>query len=183
MESLAGSFLVASLDLRDPNFARTVVLLIRHTEEEAFGLIINRQTSVSVGEVWSKVSDTPCHTKQHICLGGPVQGPLMAVHSRAELGEMEIGLGAYFCTDGSLLEKLVAEDSLDCRYFLGYAGWGPGQLENEMSDGSWHVSSASSELIFAADDELWETLLKHCLGQELIVTLGIKHVPHDPRLN
>ena len=86
--SLDGHFLVASRELLDPNFARSVVLIIRHSEEGAMGLVLNRPTKTSVSEAWKQVSEAPCPTTGLIHLGGPCRGPLMAIHGDPALGEI-----------------------------------------------------------------------------------------------
>src|SRR5688572_10558721 len=101
MESLQGRLLVASPKLRDPNFARSVVLLIRHGDDGALGLILNRPLETSFRELWSNVSETPCKHKGSLYLGGPVKGPLMAIHRRKSLSEFEVIGGVHFCAESA----------------------------------------------------------------------------------
>ena len=96
MDSLEGHFLLASENLLDPNFARAVVLMIQHNDQGALGVILNRPTSKTVRELWQDVGQSPCQSQQPVCLGGPVSGPLMAVHPLAELAEVENPRGALF---------------------------------------------------------------------------------------
>ena len=77
MESLEGQLLVATPQLMDPNFARTLVLLIQHTDEGALGVVVNRPLGKTIQELWREVGSAPCHSRQPIYLGGPVPGPLM----------------------------------------------------------------------------------------------------------
>ena len=98
--SLEGNFLVASRELLDPNFARSVVLIIRHSDEGAMGLVLNRPTKTSVSEAWKQVSEAPCPSTGLIHLGGPCRGPLMAVSPRSgRCGEIELVPRVYFCAD------------------------------------------------------------------------------------
>ncbi len=132
--SLEGQFLVASREMADPNFARSVVLLIRHDEEGAMGLVLNRPTKTTVAEAWRQVSEAPCPTEGLIHLGGPCRGPLMAIHGDAGLGEIEIVPGVYFCADPDNIEQVISGGHEPSRFFIGFAGWGPGQLEAEMRE-------------------------------------------------
>jgi len=90
MKSLKGHFLVASTSLDDPNFARAVLLIIEHTDEGAAGVILNRPTGATIAEIAEKVFDEPDDWDKPIHLGGPVPGPLMALHDLAHLGDQEV---------------------------------------------------------------------------------------------
>jgi len=90
VESLQGHLLIASPHLADPNFARTVVLMVQHSDQGALGVVLNRPTSKTVKELWKEVGDAPCHTEAPVCLGGPVSGPLMAVHTNQFFAEIDM---------------------------------------------------------------------------------------------
>ncbi|HTU23868.1 MAG TPA: YqgE/AlgH family protein, partial [Pirellulales bacterium] len=68
------------------------------------------------------------------------------------------------------------------RFFVGYSGWGPGQLEAELDGGAWLTMAATGQIVFGSDDP-WQRLVRQIGGTQLIATLGIKHVPPDPRMN
>ena len=89
MNSLRGHFLVASKFLADPNFARTVVLLVQHDEDGAFGVVLNRRAGSTVEELWSQVGQANCNSQQPVYVGGPVPGPLMAIHADRSQAEVE----------------------------------------------------------------------------------------------
>jgi putative transcriptional regulator len=182
-ESLKGHLLVASTELRDPNFARSVVLVFKHDDEGAIGLILNRRTSAPVKQVWDQVSESPCETDALLDLGGPLQGPLMAVHPHEELRELEVAPQIYFSTQKENLEHLVAIKDGSGRFFVGYAGWGRGQLEQELKGGFWRQLPATAQEVFGDQDDLWARLTKQITTAQLVSTLGIKHVPKDPSLN
>lgn len=183
MGSLQGQLLVATVDLRDPNFFRSVVLIFRHDDEGAAGLILNRRTKFTVKQAWEQASSAACNTEQLLHLGGPCQGPLMALHSQALLQEIEVLPAVYFSASGENLERLVLENEPSVRFFVGYAGWGVGQLERELKEGSWLTTPATVDLIFGPGDDLWETLTKAISTSTLVQALKIKHVPRDPSLN
>ncbi len=155
MSSLAGAFLVARPTLRDPFFGRTVVLLLQHGTEGAFGLVLNRP---------AQADDLPFP----VFVGGPcqLQGLLM-LHGHpewrkhAEEGEGEICSGV-FLGDAASFERLAEMPegaSWKFRVFTGYAGWGPKQLEAEMAQGAWIVLPPSAEHLFETPvGELWDRL-------------------------
>jgi putative transcriptional regulator len=149
MRVLKGHFLVASPHLADPNFARTVVLLIHHSEEGAFGVVLNRPAENTIRDLWEKLGEGPCESTQHVHVGGPVSGPLLALHTDEALAEMEILPGLYFAAQREHLEKLLLQHpGHDFRLFIGHAGWAGGQLENELQQGAWLTTPATVQLIF-----------------------------------
>ncbi len=149
------------------------------------GMVVNRPASLTVREVWEKVSGSECETAENLHVGGPCPGPLMALHERVDLADFEVATGMYFTADPESIAQLIAQKHLSARYFAGYAGWGAGQLENELASGAWHIVPASSEDIFTADDSLWDNLVSRQQRRAgwLIDVLGIRHVPPEPSMN
>ncbi len=183
MTSLQSHLLIASPQLPDP-FKQSVVLLVRHSEEGALGLILNRSTNASLQDAWSNVSEVPCHRDNPLFLGGPCDGPLVALHTNEALLEIEVLPGIYFCAAKEKLETLVAGTSEQpVKFFAGYSGWSPGQLENEIRHGSWSVMPAGADHVFAPEEELWTRTRRFVSGAAWNQRLGIKHVPPDPRAN
>lgn len=183
MDSLKGHLLVASPHLLDPNFVRTVVLLIQHTDEGAFGVVLNRPTQSTVSEVWSELGAGSCDDLRHVNLGGPVSGPLLALHTKAVLSEMEVVPGVHFAAQREHLEKLVAKHTTPFRLFVGHSGWGSGQLERELKEGSWLTMPAEAEHVFFEEGDLWKEVTQKIGRSILSSALNIKHVPPDPSLN
>src|ERR1051325_6355277 len=160
---LKGQLLLDSGQLRGSFFQRTVVLICQHDSEGAFGLVLNRATGSNVGEMI--VADLPDDLKTcPLYLGGPVQpSALSFLHTDA------------FIPDANVLPNLSLGHSLDSlveigdsfsparkiRLFAGYAGWSPGQLEEEMKRKAWLTHPASLELVFETDPaQLWQTILR-----------------------
>ena len=183
MENLQGHFLVASNDLLDANFLRTVVLIVQHGPDGALGLVLNRQTPTNLQQVWEQVGDSPCARNDLLSLGGPVSGPLMAVHTLASASDIEIIAGLYFTTGAESLRELATQPEPSARFFIGHAGWGPGQLEGELESGSWLTGPATIDTVFSAADDLWLRVTKQLVGSSLISALNIKHVPPNPNWN
>jgi putative transcriptional regulator len=183
MNSLKGHFLVASPHLVDPNFVRTVVLLIHHSEEGAFGVVLNRPAESTVRDLWEKVGAGQCDSDQHVHVGGPVPGPLMAVHADRSAAEMEIVPGVYFAAQRENLEKLVHQHEHPYRLFVNHSGWGGGQLENELKQGAWFTLPATVEFVFADYDELWKRIAFRIGDAFWASALGIRHFPAAPWMN
>ena len=138
-KSLTGHFLVASRYLRDPNFARCVVLMIHHSDEGAMGVVLNRPSDKSVREVWEMIGNDPCDRDDLIYIGGPVPGPLVAVHALEAFSEREVLPGLYVSTHRDALDLIVRKQDHPCRLYSGNAGWGAGQLEGELEAGGYRV--------------------------------------------
>lgn len=183
MTSLQAHLLIASPDLADP-FGGSVVLLVRHSSEGALGLILNRRTTSTLQETWVKVSEVPCHRDQLIFLGGPCEGPLVALHTDEFLLEIEVLPGIYFSAGKEKLERLASQtNGKPAKFFAGYAGWGAGQLEAEIARGSWSVMPARPEHVFEFEEELWQRTRRFVADAAWRSALHIKHAPPDPRLN
>jgi putative transcriptional regulator len=183
MERLQGSLLVASPHLPDPNFSRTVVLMIEHLPDGALGLILNRVSNTTLQSVWKDVCEGQIVGEEWLYVGGPVEGPLMALHGHPDLEGIEVIPHVYFSSEKSVLESLVQQQTIPYRIFTGYSGWGAGQLENELKLGGWLTAPARREHVFEDHDGLWQRVT-HTIGEAITrQTLKIRHIPDDPRQN
>jgi len=183
MKSLQAHLLVATPELRDPNFARTVVLLIGHSEEGAMGLVLNRPSETSIKEAWEQSCETICRRLDPVRVGGPCPGPLMAIHQKPLLSNATLLADVFLTQTPALMEQLVDEVEGDIRFFVGYAGWGPEQLEDELADGAWLAMPATAELVFPAAELDWERVLQRAGSVNFYASLGFPHIPPDPTLN
>ena len=183
MESLAGQLLVASPQLADQNFARSLVLLIQHNEEGALGVVVNRPLRKTLQELWREVGSAPCHSRQPVYVGGPVPGPLMSLHTIPMLAEVEPISGVYFAVKKQHLDQLVLAEEPAYKVFVGHAGWGAGQLESEMHQGAWQTVPATVEHVFSTDDALWEVVFRQLSHTLLKSMLHVKELPPDPTVN
>lgn len=183
MTSLAAHLLIAAPQLGDPNFHRTVVLIMRHTPEGAFGVVLNRPTNRTIRDVWAQLGAPPCEANDCLHLGGPVVGPLLALHRSAELGEISVLPDIYCSTEKSHLETLIENDVQPRRLFVGYAGWGEGQLESELATGSWLTMAAEPEHLFDPPDDLWRAVSRAIGERRFLSKLNLKHIPPDVSLN
>lgn len=183
MKSLQGQFLVASPHLADPNFYKSVVLMIKHDDEGAFGLILNRPMENTIHDIWKMVAEEEIDCQKPIFMGGPVTGPLVALHRVKSAAEAEVLPGIYFAAHKDKLQKLISQTSKPFRFFTGYAGWAGGQLEGELEAGGWLTVKAKKDLIFHDGDDLWEHVVR-AIGEGILSkAIRPKHVPENPSLN
>jgi len=167
----------------DPNFFRSVIYLVRHAEDHAFGLILNRPTDFRLDKVVSMVSELECVHDGPLYCGGPVDGPLIALHDQPEFGTEECIDGLSITSDQEKLLKLFVLRKAKLKLFDGFAGWGPGQLEEELEIGSWLVADVDAELVLSNDPDMWENLLKR-IGQNILsADENISDSPIDPQWN
>jgi putative transcriptional regulator len=161
--------LVAMPQLADPNFRRAVVLIVHHDADSTFGLVLNREVDLSVRELCESL-DFSWHGKAtaEVAWGGPVEtntGWLLFqddVDTEIE-GDNVSRLDGELCFAGSMdvLRQLALHPPQDLRIFLGYAGWGKGQLEAELAQGAWVVAPMSAEIVFDVPcDSMWEHVLR-----------------------
>lgn len=182
MESLAGHLLIAVPAMEDANFFRTVVLVFQHTEEGASGVVINRPSDVSIVDVWKQITDEPCHQEGMVFVGGPVEGPLIALHSNRELGETPVVDDVFVSVGRTSLNQLVKQPDEDVRIYSGYSGWGANQLESEIDQGGWLTLPAVAGLVFDSPDGLWKQVCEQVGDDVLKSSLG-NHIPDNPSLN
>jgi putative transcriptional regulator len=183
MKSLRGWFLVASKQLKDVNFYRSVVLMVQHDEAGALGLILNRPTGKTVRDAMKLVADEPSYCDDPIFLGGPVQGPIAVVHTDEQRGNLEILTGAYYTVENELVNELLQSEGPERRVFLGYSGWAPQQLEGELEAGGWQIAPATLADIFAEPEQLWRTVSRRIGREFLSATIKPRVVPDDPSMN
>jgi putative transcriptional regulator len=181
MDSARGNLLIAGPSLLDPNFWRTVVLVIEHTEEGALGLVLNRPSETTVGEAVPQL-DVLVDSDQELFIGGPVQPSAVIV-----LGEFEDPTDAAllaFDDVGVLGVGSSADESAvglrSGRAFVGHAGWGPSQLDSEIERGDWILEPAILNDAFTADAPgLWSTVLTRKGGNYALLA----RMPPDPSVN
>ncbi|WP_282697490.1 YqgE/AlgH family protein [Streptomyces sp. CC208A] len=196
VSSLTGRLLVATPALADPNFDRAVVLLLDHDDEGSLGVVLNRPTPVTVGDVlapWADLAGEPGVVFQ----GGPVsldaalglavipgdEGPSPRSRLRSSRGD-PIGwrrvFGAIGLVDLETPPELLGPALGALRIFAGYAGWGPGQLETELNEGAWYVvESEPGDISSPTPETLWRQVLRRQRGDLAMVAT----YPDDPSLN
>jgi putative transcriptional regulator len=154
MNSLAGQLLIAPDNESDPDFIKTVILLIQHSEQQAVGVVLNRPSGKTIEEVWTGKRNWK--SQQRVYSGGPVPGPLMTVHTCQPHGEIEILTGVYYSVQKKHIEKIASGSDILCKIFDSHTGWGPGQLEQWLEEKAFRILPATSESIFDFSDNVWE---------------------------
>ena len=180
MESTRGKLLIASPRLADPNFMRTVVLMIQHNDQGALGLVLNRPLDLTVRDACKETLPEPCNVDQILHQGGPCQGPLMVLHGNELSKDSDVLPGVYFTTERAKIESLLKHPGAQARYFVGYSGWAPGQLEAEMEVESWLVSPADSGMVFEAKSNLWSKLMTRRMMDQ---PADLSSIPDNPSMN
>lgn len=184
MESMTGRLLVATPALKDPNFDRTVVMLIAHEPGGALGLVLNRATEVPVSEVlgaWGALAGEPAVVFE----GGPVQPESAICLARMRTSSQRVAgfhrvSGSVGTIDLSLDPERVRESLLAVRVFAGYSGWSSGQLEEEINEGSWFLFDAlPGDPFVTRPDDLWPMVLRRQGG----IMAAVAHFPPDVTLN
>ncbi len=167
-QQIAGGLLIAMPQLvADPNFARSVVLMIEHSEQGSLGLVVNRPLELSLGDVmrtleleWEGEAEDPVYS------GGPVQPQSgWVLHEPVSLGTeqppVSVSSGIELSTSPDQLREIASSPPVKVRFLLGYAGWAPGQLETELASGSWLVAPSTAKLIFdTRAEDMWETAIR-----------------------
>lgn len=180
VESTQGKLLLASPRLVDPNFAHAVVLMIQHNEQGALGLILNRPLQITVAQACEESLGEPCDVEGSLHHGGPCEGPLMVLHGNELAKDADVFPGVFFTTEKSKIESLLKQQLRSARYFVGYAGWSPGQLEAEMEVNSWIVADPAPDNVFQSSEDLWTMLMRQRLLEKWV---DPSQIPEDPTVN
>lgn len=180
-EVTKGTLLISAPFLGDI-FKRSVILITEHNEEGSVGFIINKSTDYKLHEV---IDDFP-EFDAPVYAGGPVQQNALNFIHRSNVyleGAFEISNGIYWGGNFEMLKLLIENGSVDpedFKFFLGYSGWSPEQLNNEIRQNSWYLKKSTEENIFDQDPgKLWSKVLKS-MGNEYSI---ISTFPDDPSVN
>src|SRR5437773_487032 len=193
MPSRAGQLLIASARLGDPNFARTVVLLVQDDDEHgSLGVVLNRPLQATVKDAFEQELNLACAIDSPLYKGGPCEQLLTVIHTAPEQdsgGDIEVLKGVFFTSRRESIESVIlhagdedaGEDKRQHKFFVGYAGWSAGQLSAEIEAGGWLLLPAKPDHIFdASAEEQWNKLITE-------VTLGkwvdVDRLPDDPTVN
>ncbi|MBS1680417.1 MAG: YqgE/AlgH family protein [Bacteroidetes bacterium] len=179
---MPGRMLVSEPYLPDPNFERTIILLCEHNADGTIGFVLNKPSLSKLNEIISELSNC----ENSVGIGGPVQQDTLHYLHRCESveGAIEIAEGIFW---GGEFQDIIARmenksiTANDIKFFLGYSGWSPGQLEEELDHNSWIVSGrVSEELIFETDaGQMWKKTLREMGGRFSMYA----NYPVDPTMN
>ena len=164
-QAVAPVLLVSMPQMLDPNFSRSVVLLAEYGKHGAFGLVVNRQMTEPAHEVIKPEPPMEIQKDVHLYLGGPVEPNrawVLTAHRELDGDALEIISGVYLSASPDLIRHAL-QNSPDpqVRLVIGYAGWAPGQLDNELAASSWLMAPVQADLVFDTPlDEMWETAIR-----------------------
>jgi putative transcriptional regulator len=181
MDSVRGQLLIAGPALLDPNFWRTVVLVVEHTDEGALGLVLNRPSETIVGEAVTEL-DELLDPDDLLFIGGPVQPSAVIVLAQFEdAGDAALmAFGDVGVVGSGTSPEELAAGVRQARAFVGHAGWGPGQLDAEIEREDWILEPAALEDAFSDEPrELWQSVLTRKGGSYALVA----RMPADPSSN
>jgi putative transcriptional regulator len=168
--SLAPVLLLSMPQMLDPNFARTVILLAEYSAQGAFGLVVNRKMVQPAHEVIRPDPPMDIRKDVHLYIGGPVEPNrawVLTNHAELDGDALEISAGVYLsAAPGLIRHALQSSPDPQVRLIVGYAGWAPGQLDEELAASSWLISPVHADLVFDIPvDVMWETAIRR-LGAE-----------------
>ncbi len=182
MELSKGILLLSDPFLKDPNFARSVVLLCEHTTDGSFGLVLNKKSNYMLSDLIEKAIGLNITVYD----GGPVQpNTLHFIHRKPNLisESVKVAEGIFWGGNFETIVSLLHNELLsteDIRFYVGYSGWSEGQLAEEYEGKSWIIAAAKPALIFLQKEDLiWKKSL-HTLGGEYA---QMSNYPIDPQLN
>ncbi|MBK7174292.1 MAG: YqgE/AlgH family protein [Bacteroidales bacterium] len=182
LQPASGRILVSEPSLTDRFFARSVVLLAEHDTEGSFGLIINKPSEIKLSQITDEFPDFD----PFIYLGGPVKVEnLYFIHTKGDEieGSLRILDGLFWGGDVKQIKEMIRTKAItdkDIRFFIGYAGWQPRQLEKELSENAWLVLNTSVEEVFKVNTEhTW---------RKILISMGDDYAPwvnypEDPQMN
>jgi putative transcriptional regulator len=166
--NLAPGLLLAMPQLADPNFSRAVVLMIEHGDNGSFGLVINHPSPIKASELLDSLEMSWCGEDSAVVWGGGPVRPSTSwvLHEPVGIaspgaGTIEITSTISLSTSPDRLRAIANQPPRNIRLLLGYAGWGPGQLAQEMARGAWLHTAAEPSLVFETPpDEIWDRAMK-----------------------
>lgn len=178
---MTGKLLIAKPYLGDSNFERSVVIICEHSGNGAFGLVLNQNTSNVLSDLFDDI-----HADLPVGMGGPVEThTLHFLHTRGDIIEGSIKLmeGLYWSGNFEQVRTFLHTGVLkegEVRFFVGYSGWGAGQIEEELEEEVWVVADALPHIVFQSDiNQIWRSVLRDLGGNYIIMA----NSPVDPRLN
>ena len=197
MKSLQGHLLIASPRMDDPRFDRTVILMLKHDETGAVGIILNRPMRENAKGPWQIIDILASRDDRCIQVGGPVAGPLIVLHgNHSGLSNSRRGSdgdenqesnvppsGVFVIQEPEQLQALLEQTSQPLQFFVGHAGWQSGQLENEIDAGAWITTPAVPDFVFGHHEDMWIAALKQTERCFYSDVLGITGFPADVTWN
>jgi putative transcriptional regulator len=175
-EAFRAALLLSMPQMQDPNFARTVVLLCEYSPDGAFGLVLNRPTELAATAMVRLDPPIIGGNELPLCIGGPVEPQrgwiLLADEPDTEFKSIRDGL--YLSTSQEVLREVLAtRPAPRARVLAGYAGWGPGQLDEELAQSAWLMGDVDLDIVFdLPPDVMWETAIRRLGADPSALTMS-----------
>ena len=187
-EPLTGKLLIASPQIagRHP-FSEAVILVLQDTNDGVFGVALNRPASPEMHVAWNEAIGKSV-VSDHLVAGGPVQGPVLAIHAAAELGEVKLQNGLFVSVQKDAIDQLGEQSRYDLTappylIVMGAINWKQRQLWEEIDRGMWFVHEAESDLVFSEPDLQWEYAIESYGNAAIKRLTGLRELPSSPLLN
>ena len=185
-EHFSSCILVASPSWSNELYARSVCLLVHHGKEGSVGIFLNRSLPESPAELWKHLAGDKslAGSPRTLHFGGPMSGPVIALHNREELAEYTSVDGVYVAAQLENLQRLIcSEDEAEVRIIVGQAAWKPGELDVELREGKWLPLPVSPQLVFSNEDEMWARAMRQ-IGNHFVASItGATGQPASVLLN
>ena len=181
-EIVPGTLLVAAPALHDTPFRKTVVFVLQNNTDGTFGVVLNRPADEKIKFAWYELtgSDTG---QRNIVDGGPIGGPIFAIHQHQAIAEMEMPGGIFVTSESDKFSQLVDQPDSRYRIVFGVAGWQRGQLNAEIDEGLWYQLDVNADQVFDDPTWMWEKSIRR-FGQRLLCdVVGLVEIPGNPLLN
>jgi putative transcriptional regulator len=173
-EHFEGCILVASPTWRSEMYGQSVCLLVHHGKDGSVGIFLNRSFPQNPAELWKHLvgENVVAGSHRRLHFGGPVSGPVIALHNQPELAEYTTVDGVYMAAQLENLQRLIlSQEDAEVRIIVGQAAWKPGELDAELRDGKWLPIPVSPQLVFSSEDEMWSRAMRQ-IGNHFVVAIS-----------
>lgn len=163
--------------------ARTVLLVLQHSDEGTYGVILNRPAKPEMREIWKKITGDPAIAQPRLALGGTKGGPVIALHHSEFHSEFNVEGNLHLSRSADNLKHLARERNQLFKIFLGIVEWKPGELEEQIEFGRWYVTESDNRDILGDVELLWEESICECGDQLWRELLGRSSLEFNGELN
>lgn len=185
-DTFQGCILVASPSSSLAMYAHSVCLLVQHGSEGSVGVFLNRSLSDSPADLWKHLVGENARggLQRTLHFGGPMSGPVIALHNLPELADYTPVDGVYVAAQLENLQRLVKADAdAQVRIIIGQAAWSPGELDAELREGKWLPMPISPQLVFSSEDEMWALAMRQIGNNFVAAITGATGQPASILLN
>lgn len=177
-----GNFLIASPALHGSPLEKAVVFVLQNNSAGTFGVVLNRPADSRLTTSWREATGLNFATST-VVNGGPIGGPVLALHPEKSLGEVEICEGLSLSIDSEAIKLLAGQNEFPYRIVLGIVGWKPGQLDLEMGEGLWYPFEADPIHIFDDPLTMWQVFIRNYGLKIISQWVGDRMIPESPSNN